>query len=47
MERVEDHVLAFVGAWVAGDDIGGAANHHSVDVTAAGSMANKVCGRSA
>ena len=22
VERVEDHVLAFVGAWVAGDDLG-------------------------
>ena len=34
MERVEDRVLAFVGAWVAGDDLGAAADHHSVDVAA-------------
>ena len=34
VERVEDHVLAFVGAWVAGDDLGVAADHHSVDVAA-------------
>ena len=45
MQRVEDEVLAFVGARMTGDHLGPAGDHHLVNVAADQDLAMAVGGR--
>jgi hypothetical protein len=45
MQRVENEVLALVGAWMTGDHLSAAGDHHLVDVAADQNLAVPVGGR--